>query len=479
MKKSIIFFVAVLMTAMSLNAQTVTISSVSSITSTSAMINPLFNNVTDTIFARAQWGDSAQVNEYWSVGYMITPGTTIFSGIPVNNLSPSTTYVCVVLIYYPTMIMSATVTFTTDSCGLVVSISSVVINSCSEQLTATGGFNSYQWKRNGAIQEGETDSVMIASLDGSYTVVVGNTTACTGTSSVVDVDVNEITVTVTGDQSVCKGNQVTLTASGASSYSWSNGSSGSSITPTPLTTTSYTVTGTSSGCSNTATSKVTVNPLPVFSVTASATNICTNSTDPIYLYPVDADFTENGNPVGSIFTATASSVIGPHDIMGTITDDNGCQSTDVVTLNVIAKFVINPPNYNSLSKILILSGSLSGQIQIRINNDPTVYLPAFPNDDVEATFAGITIGVNDLIIVESKGGEGCHTGVIYSNVPIILFGDNNLKDKDLRIFDINGNFVFDAKEKSDLNSVFNSLADGMYFQICSGKFTVVNGRATF
>ncbi|MFZ2072288.1 MAG: hypothetical protein WAV10_01230, partial [Minisyncoccia bacterium] len=258
---------------------------------------------------------------------------------------------------------------------------------------------------------------------------------------------------------------------------WSdNGATGSSVSVNPTSTTTYYVTGTLNGCSNSDDVQVKVNPLPVFSVTSSATSVCTNSTDPIYLYPVDADFTENGNAIGSIFPA--SSVVGPHDIVGTITDDNGCQSTDIVTLNVIAEFVINPPVYNSLSKILILTGSLSGQIQIRINNDPTVYLPAFPNDSAEATFAGINIGVNDLIIVESKGGEGCHKGVIYSSVPIILFGNNNLKDKDARIFDMHGNFIFDAKEKSDLNSVLQSLADGMYFQICSGKFVVVNGRIT-
>ena len=60
---------------------------------------------------------------------------------------------------------------------------------------------------------------------------------------------------------ICSGSSSTLTASGASTYSWSHSlGSGSSKTVTPSSTTTYSVTGTSTAnCTNTATVTVTVN----------------------------------------------------------------------------------------------------------------------------------------------------------------------------------------------------------------------------
>jgi len=54
------------------------------------------------------------------------------------------------------------------------------------------------------------------------------------------------------------GNSITITASGATTYSWlPGGQSTSSITVTPTASTVYTVTGTD-GCSSTATTSITV-----------------------------------------------------------------------------------------------------------------------------------------------------------------------------------------------------------------------------
>jgi hypothetical protein len=78
----------------------------------------------------------------------------------------------------------------------------------------------------------------------------------------------DITATA-NPSSICSGESSTLTASGASNYQWSTGSSGSSITVKPNQTTTYTVTGSANGCSNTASVTVTVKPSPNVSVTAS------------------------------------------------------------------------------------------------------------------------------------------------------------------------------------------------------------------
>ncbi|HSH66089.1 MAG TPA: PKD domain-containing protein, partial [Bacteroidia bacterium] len=64
--------------------------------------------------------------------------------------------------------------------------------------------------------------------------------------------------------SMCMGDTAILTASGGTSYSWSTGSTGTSISVSPQTTTTYTVTGKSlEGCMDSTVATVTIKPKPV------------------------------------------------------------------------------------------------------------------------------------------------------------------------------------------------------------------------
>ena len=76
---------------------------------------------------------------------------------------------------------------------------------------------------------------------------------------------------------VCAGTSVTLTGSGATTYTWSDGvnTQTDGVSFTPAASSTYTVTGTTSGCSSTNTVVVTVNPAPTTPViTATPTAIC-------------------------------------------------------------------------------------------------------------------------------------------------------------------------------------------------------------
>jgi hypothetical protein len=86
---------------------------------------------------------------------------------------------------------------------------------------------------------------------GTYTVAYTYTlNGCTSTAQRTISVVPNPTVNVTSnDTMLCLGNTATLTATGASMYSWSTGTVAASIVVTPTTTTSYTVNGTlGSGC---------------------------------------------------------------------------------------------------------------------------------------------------------------------------------------------------------------------------------------
>jgi gliding motility-associated-like protein len=73
----------------------------------------------------------------------------------------------------------------------------------------------------------------------------------------------------------CSGNAVTLSASGASSYTWSPGGfSTQSVTVSPSTLTTYSVSGSMAGCTDTKTISVVVNSLPTISISSSTNSIC-------------------------------------------------------------------------------------------------------------------------------------------------------------------------------------------------------------
>ena len=90
---------------------------------------------------------------------------------------------------------------------------------------------------------------------GNYTYYAASTNTCAeGPRTPITVTVNATpNLTVTSSASViCVSQTATLTASGATTYSWSTSAPTNSIIVSPTTTTSYTVTGTSNNCANAA-----------------------------------------------------------------------------------------------------------------------------------------------------------------------------------------------------------------------------------
>ncbi len=108
---------------------------------------------------------------------------------------------------------------------------------------------------------------------GTVTITYTDNNGCSTTTTVT---VNGGTnVSAGSDLSVCSGTSVTLSGTGASSYSWDNGiTNGTAFTPTSTAT--YTVTGTDgNGCVTTDDVVVTVDPIPT--ITGNS-NVCEGST---------------------------------------------------------------------------------------------------------------------------------------------------------------------------------------------------------
>lgn len=191
--------------------------------------------------------------------------------------------------------------------------------------------------------------------NGSVTyTITPSLNGCTGTDvqSVVTVEALPVIAVSPAPATICNGDSVTITATGANTYTWSpatglNTTSGNVINASPTSTQNYTVTGTSNnGCVNTSQTSVTVNPVPQITLNHQTESLCTGET---------TSFQISATPSGASisWTATATNITGAANgnggsisqalttsgnggtVVYTITATlNGCESTTTASVNV-------------------------------------------------------------------------------------------------------------------------------------------------
>ncbi len=153
------------------------------------------------------------------------------------------------------------------------------------------------------------------------------------------------TVTATS-QTTCQGIITTITASGATSYSWNTGSSNNALNVTPAVTTTYTVTGKTNGCASVATCTVTVNPKP----NVSSNSVITCSGDSVLITAIGANTYLWNNGV-----TTASQIVLPSTSTSYIvtgTDINGCSDTAISNVIIQTCVGLNPNTSTSYKTVL-------------------------------------------------------------------------------------------------------------------------------
>ena len=234
---------------------------------------------------------------------------------------------------------TATATVTVNPNPTVTVNNATICSGASATLTANGA-STYVWSPATGLSATTGSSVTAnPTATTTYTITGTSAAGCTGTAtSTVTVNPNP-TITV-NSPSMCAGSPATLTASGASTYTWSpatglSATTGSTVTANPAATTTYTVTGTSAaGCTGTATSTVTVNPAPVISVN-SATK-CASA--PAVTLTATGASTYAWSPATGLSATTGSSVTAnpaattTYTITGT--SAAGCTGTTTATVTV-------------------------------------------------------------------------------------------------------------------------------------------------
>jgi len=178
-------------------------------------------------------------------------------------------------------------------------------------LDATNVNCTYLW------QDNSTGSTFTVNQSGTYSVVVINSIGCSVTDQLI-VTVNPIpTVSAGSDLTLCQGTPITLSGSGANTYSWNNGiTNGTSFSP-PLGTTIYTVTGTSAaGCIDTDDVTVIVGNSPSISFTADVTSGCA---------PLIVNFTNTTSGASScVWTLTDGTIITGCGTVQVVFEQGGC-----------------------------------------------------------------------------------------------------------------------------------------------------------
>ena len=255
-------------------------------------------------------------------------------------------------------------------CGPGVSLSIVPNNTllCVGQaitlqsLFTSGGYTTpqYQWQFSsdggitwidilGATSQNYNIASVASSQAGMYQLLVSengniNSSSCRIVAGPLTFSVSSNAVSVTPTVTICPGAITTLTATGATSYLWSNGLTSNSITVNPSVTSNYSVTGTVGTCTSQAVSTVSVIQSPTITITPTLATICSGQTTT--LTAIGAS-TYTWNPSGTLNTSSGNMVIASplsttnYSVTGTL---NTCTNSAVVTVSVLSNptLILNP-----------------------------------------------------------------------------------------------------------------------------------------
>lgn len=227
------------------------------------------------------------------------------------------------------------VTVFNNPSAINVNNAAICIGQQTATLIATGAV-SYSWAP-AAFLSATTGSVVTANPPASqnYTITGANSFGCTK-DSVITITVNPLPLIAVPNSTICVGQQTaTLTANGATAYSWAPGTglsvtTGSVVLGSPVSTQNYTVTGTDvNGCINTTTATVFVNSLPP--VTTTSSTICVGQQTATLTAGGALSYVWNTGEVTLSVTQTPVVTTG-YTVTGT--DVNGCTNTSTATVLV-------------------------------------------------------------------------------------------------------------------------------------------------
>ncbi len=253
----------------------------------------------------------ASTNYTWTVpaGASITAGAGT-NAITVNFGASAGTVSVVAVGTCGTATASINVSLSPPLSLTVTPNATSICSGSSTTLTASGATN-YTWSPAGTLSSANGTAVTASPVTTTTYTVIGSTGTCTGSTTAV-VSINpSLSLTVTPNSAnICPGSSTTLTATGATSYTWSpsgtlSSPNGSVVTASPVTATTYTVLGASGTCTGVANATVNMNGTLSLTVTPATSSVCPGGSS---ILTASGATNYTWSPAGSLSSANGSTV---------------------------------------------------------------------------------------------------------------------------------------------------------------------------
>lgn len=202
----------------------------------------------------------------------------------------------------------------------VTAVSPTVSCGTSTNIIALSSTN-YSWSTGSTAS---SITINVPTTSSFYTVTASNALGCTASRGVT-LNVTPLAVGFTYSPSlICAGNSVSLSASGATGYTWTSASGTialSTLTDTPPVNNSYTLSGANpNGCAASTIITLPVNPLPIVNLASTSASICVGNSVNLVGSGTAATYSWSTGQttasvsvspaISTIFTLTGSSAIG-------------------------------------------------------------------------------------------------------------------------------------------------------------------------
>jgi len=300
---------------------------------------------------------------------------------------------------------TTTATVTVNELPTITVNDAAVCDGLSATLTASGAI-SYTWSPSDGLSA-TTGATVTANPTGTTTYTVEGTdgNGCKNTATAT-VSISGLPTITVNSPAICKGESATLTAGGATTYTWTpstglSATTGATVTANPTGTTTYTVEGTDgNGCKNTATATVTVNELPTPAITKNPNEtVITCTLSEIELTATGGTSYSWSN--GANTATTRVSTAGTYEV--TVTDGNSCTAKTSVVITedkTLPGATIQNPSGNTQLTCTVKNISLTA-------TGNGTYSWTDQSGNVVGTGATFVATTSDVYTVTVTGANGC------------------------------------------------------------------------